>query len=296
MKIYEFIVVTVIFVILLVGILVGGEINRKIDVQNTYNADFIEEKRSEGVNLEIDSEKVQEIYPFTGAFPTNELLYLTKLKNVDRANMTNEFILRMGFAKVTKEDWQDSYTGEGEPLEIDAKVLENYIEDVFGNIEYTHSDFYNRDLTIDEATSCLYKNEYNEENDTYTIYLEAGDGVGESYVDTYNIKATQYGDKIEIVVNPIYIYNMGQKKNENGEYNFYYKCYSSYDLKNKKFEGELTEEIESGIYESYANEFVDELKNISLDKLETYILTYKLNGKTNKFEFESLRYEEPSLD
>ena len=38
-------------------------------------------------------------------------------------------------------------------------------------------------------------------------------------------------------------------------------------------------------------EYVDEIKNINIEDLETYIFTYKLNKKTNAFEFESLEYE-----
>lgn len=292
MKFYEFITVTIIFVILLAGILVGGQINRKTDVQNTYNSGLIEEKRNEGISLDIQDEKVQKIYPFTGAFPTNELAYLSKLKNVNRENMTNEFILRTAFAKVTKDDWAASYEAEGEPVEIDAKVLDGYIKDIFGNIEYTHDDFSNFDLSVDGAVTSLYEAEYNEKTKTYTIEINEGDGVEDSYIDVHTIKATQHGDKIKIVINPIYLDNIGEKKNEDGEYAFNYKVYSSYDFKTKKFENELTGELDK-IYNAYTInlEFVDEIKNINVEELESYIITYRLNGKTNTFEFESLEYE-----
>lgn len=296
MKNYEFIAVIIIFVVLLTIILIGGQLNKNEDIQNTYNVGNITENQiKDGIKLEIDGDEVQKIYPFTGAYPSDELAYLTKLKNVDRKNMTNEFILRTGFAKVTKEDWAESYTKEGAPLEIDAKILEEYIEDIFGNVEYKHADFSNTDIELDNSNTSLYENKYNEKTDTYTINVNAGDGVGDSYVETYNLTATQYGDKIEIVVNPIYIDNLGEKKNKDGQYNFYYKCYSSYNFKTKKFENELTGEIEETIYDFSNNgelEFIEEIKNISIEDLETYILTYKLNGKTNEFEFESLKFEE----
>ncbi len=292
MKFYEFITVTIIFVILLAGILIGGQINRGNDVQNTYNSGLIEEKRNEGISLDIKDEKVQKIYPFTGAFPTNEFAYLTKLKNVDRENMTNEFILRTAFAKVTKEDWAASYVAEGEPLEIDAKILEGYIEDIFGNIEFTHTDFSNFDLSIDGAQTSLYEAEYDKKTKTYTINLNEGDGVEDSYIDVHTIKVSQHGDKIKIVINPVYLDNVGEKENNKGENAFYYKAYSSYDFKTEKFENELTDELDK-IYNSYSMdlEFVDEIKNINVEDLETYTLTYRLNGKTNTFEFESLEYE-----
>lgn len=292
MKFYEFITVTIIFVILLAGILIGGQIHRKVDVTNSYNSELIEEKRNEGTNLEINDEKIQKIYPFTGAFPTNELAYLTKLKNVNRESMTNEFILRTAFAKVTKDDWAASYKEEGKPVQIDAKILDGYIKDIFGNIEYTHSDFSNLDLSIDNAVTSLYEAKYDEKTKTYTINLKSGDGVEDSYIDVHTIKATQHGDKIKIVINPIYIDNIGEKKNEDGDYAFYYKVYSSYDFKTEKFENELTGKLDK-IYNAYTInlEFVDEIKNINVDDLETYTLTYRLNGKTNTFEFESLEYE-----
>ena len=292
MKFYEFITVTTIFVILLAGIFVGGQLNRSVDVQNTYNSGFVDEKRNEGISLDIDSEKVQKFYPFTGAFPTNEFAYLAKLKNVDRENMTNEFILRTAFAKVTKEDWAESYKSEGKPVEIDAKVLEGYIEDIFGDIEYTHEDFSNFDLEVDGAVTSLYEAEYNAKTDTYKIQINEGDGVDDSYIDMHTIKVYQHGDKIKIVMNPIYLDNIGEKKNEDGEYSFHYKAYSSYDFKTEEFANELTGELDK-IYKAYTVnlEFVDEIKDIDVNKLETYILNYRLNGKTNTFEFESLEYE-----
>ena len=292
MKFYEFITVTIVFVVLLAGILIGGQINRKSDVTNSYNSELIEEKRKEGIKLNIDDEKIQKIYPFTGAFPTNEFAYLSKLKNVNRESMTNEFILRTAFAKVTKDDWAESYKGEGKPVKIDAKILDEYIADIFGNIEYKHTDFSNFDLSIDGAETSLYEAEYDEKTKTYTIDLKEGDGLEDSYIDIHTIKASQHGDKIEIIINPIYLDNIGEKKNEDGNYAFYYKTYSSYDFKNKKFEGELTGELDK-IYNSYTLnlEFVDEIKNIDVENLETYILTYRLNGKTNTFEFESLEYK-----
>lgn len=292
MKFYEFITVTIIFVILLAGILIGGQINKKTDVTNSYNSGLIEEKRNEGISLDIKGEKIQKIYPFTGAFPTNEFAYLTKLKNVNRENMTNEFILRTAFAKVIKDDWAESYAGEGEPVEIDAKILEGYIEDIFGNIEFTHDDFSNMDLSIDGAETSLYEAEYKEKTKSYTINFNAGDGVEDSYVDVHTIKASQHGDKIKIVINPIYLDNIGEKENDEGENAFYYKAYSSYDFKTEKFENELTGELDK-IYNAYTInlEFVDEIKNINVEDLETYTLTYRLNGKTNTFEFESLEYE-----
>lgn len=292
MKFYEFITVIIIFAVLLAGILIGGQINRGTDVQNTYNAELMNEKRNEGISLDVKDEKIQKIYPFTGAFPTNELAYLTKLKNVNRENMTNEFILRTAFAKATKEDWAESYKSELDPVEIDAKVLEKYIEDIFGNVEYTHSDFSNFDLSVDGAVTSLYESEYDKKTETYTINFNEGDGVGDSYVDVHTIKASQHGDKIKIVINPIYLDNIGEKQNNKGEYAFYYKAYSSYDFKTEKFEGELTGELDR-IYNSYSMdlEFVDEIKNINVEDLETYTLTYRLNGKTNTFEFESLEYQ-----
>lgn len=291
MKFYEFIVVIIVFGIILSVLLVGGQINKISNLQNNYNKELSSEKINNGIELEFDSKEIQRIYPFTGAFPTNELAYLTKLKNVDRSNMTNEFILRTAFAKVTKEDWADSYIAEDEPLEIDAKILEEYIEDIFGDVEYKHGDFDNKDISIDEAVTNLYENEYDPKTNTYTINTMAGDGMEDSYMIEHTVNAIKNGDRIEITINPIYVDNLGQKENKDGYYAFFYKCYSSYDFKTEKFDGELTGEIETTIYdESYEN-FVEEIKEINVEDLETYKLTYRLNGKTNKYEFESLKFE-----
>lgn len=291
MKFYEFITVTIVFVILLVGILVGGRLNKSNDVQNTYDASLINEKRNEGINLEIDGEKLQKIYPFTGDFLKNELAYISKLKNVNRENMTNEFILRTAFAKVTEEDWSASYKKEDKEVELDAKILDEYIADIFGSIDYTHSDFSNFDLEIDGTKTSLYDAKFDETTETYKIKFNESDGLEDSYIDVYTIKAAQHGDKIKITINPIYFDNIGKKKNNEGKLVSYYKAYASYDFKKEKFENELTEELEM-IYNDNIQkiDFVDEIKNINIEDLETYILTYRLNGKTNAFEFESLEY------
>lgn len=292
MKFYEFITVTTIFVILLAGILVGGKINKGTDVQNTYDASLINEKRNEGINLEIDGERLQKIYPFTGDFSRNELSYLSKLKNVNRDNMTNEFVLRTAFAKVTEDDLSVSYKTENKTMEIDTKILEEYIADIFGNIEYTHSDFSNFDLEIDGARTSLYEAKYDETTKTYKINFNEGDGLEDSYIDVHTIKATQHGDKIKIIINPIYFDNIGKKKNDEGKSVFHYKSYASYDFKKEKFENELTGELDLIYNDSVQKmDFVNEIKNIDINDLETYTLTYRLNGKTNTFEFESLEYE-----
>lgn len=288
MKFYEFITVIVVFVIVLAGILIGGQINKA----NVYDSESQNNNTNVGVELNIKDEKIQKIYPFTGAYYTNELAYLTKMQNVNRANMTNEFVLRTAFAKATKEDWADSYKGEGKPVEINAEILEKYINNIFGEIDYVHEDFSNKDLSIDGAITMLYECEYNEKKNTYTINFEAGDGMGDSYIEEFKIAAKQYGDKIEIIINPIYIDNIGEKKNEDGDNAFFYNVYSSYDFKTQKFENMLAEEIDTSIYRTLDNgdvEFVDEIKQISENDLEKYVLTYRLNGKTNQFEFENLK-------
>lgn len=294
MKFYKFITVTIIFVILLAGILIGGQIKKRIDVKNTWNSELGDEKRNEGINLDMTDEEIQKIYPFTGAFPTNEFAYLAKLKNINRENITNEVILRIAFAKVTKEDWAESYKNEEDVVEIDAKILDEYIENIFGNIEYKHTDFSNFDLSIDGAETSLYEAKYDEKTRTYVINNIPGSGVEDSFVNIHTIKASQYEDEIKIIINPIYFDNLGQKKNEDGYYEFYYKVYSSYNFETQKFENELTEQLnEIEIYneDTMKSEYVDEIKNINIEDLETYIFTYKLNKKTNAFEFESLEYE-----
>lgn len=293
MKFYEFITVTIIFVIALIGLLVGGQLNKVKELNNSYNENqYI---NNSGILLEFEEEDVQKIYPFNGAYPTNEIVYLSKLKNVDRNNMTNEFILRTAFAKVQKEDWAESYVAEGEPVKIDAKILEEYIKDVFGDVVFKHEDFSNKDLELDGATTMLYENKYDKKTNSYIINLEPGDGMGDSYAEGLKTTAIKYGDRIEIEVKPIYLDNMGQRKNKDGDYTFFYDIYASYNFKTKKFENKLVEKIESSIYKTTNAgklEVIDEIKNINDEDLETYTLTYRLNGKTNRFEFESLKFKE----
>lgn len=268
---------------------------------NSINENLTEINESEELDepeeLDFESDIVQKIYPFTGAFPSNDLGYLAKIKNINKENITNEFILRIGFSKVTKEDWASTYTAEGEPVSIKENLLKEYIEDIFGDIEYKNENFSNYDLSIKDSKTSLYKNVYNSNNNTYTIRTIAGDGVGDSYIEPLYTKALKYDDKIELEIYPIYIENLGQHQTEDGEYKFLYKAYKTFDYEKQEFKDELTGTIEESLYKEIINptdpiEYIEEIKNIKEEQLEKYTITYKLNEENNEYEFESLKFEE----
>jgi rubrerythrin len=133
--------------------LVGGQLNKSVDVQNTYNAELIEEKRNEGVSLNLKDNKVQRIYPFTGAFPTNEFAYLSKLKNVSRENMTNEFILRTAFAKVTKEEGFHELAFKFDAVAKIEKAHEERYQALLKNVR-ENKVFEKTDVVVWECRNC----------------------------------------------------------------------------------------------------------------------------------------------
>ena len=293
MKYYEFIGVVVIFLVILIILVVGGSINKGATVSSTYNEEVLENIPKEGIEIDFLSDEVQKIYPFNGAFPQNELIYLTQIKNLEKNELTNENVLRLGFAKVTKDDWADSYTGEGEPLEINQIILEQYIKNIFGSINYSHMDFGNLDLKFDGYITSLYDNTYDKENKKYKIEIEAGDGIGESYIEIHTVKAYKFEDRIEIVINPIYFDNLGEQEIDD-QFVFVHKGYAYYNYETEKFENPITGELAT-IYEynetTKTTDYVEEIKNINVEQLEKYTITYKLNKANNNYEFSSIKYE-----
>ena len=97
--------------------------------------------------------------------------------------------------------------------QVNASLLEDATMQN-SEVANTHTVEAGFDLSVDGAETSLYKAKYDERTKTYTINLNEGDGVEDSYIDVHTIKATQHGDKIKIVINPIYIDNIGEKKNE----------------------------------------------------------------------------------
>ena len=88
MKYYEFIGVVVIFLVILIILVVGGSINKGATVSSTYNEEVLENIPKEGIEIDFLSDEVQKIYPFNGAFPQNELIYLTQIKNLEKNELT----------------------------------------------------------------------------------------------------------------------------------------------------------------------------------------------------------------
>ena len=106
------------------------------------------EKENQGTELDFNSQIVQNIYPFTGAFSQNDLRYIAKIKNMDLENITNDFVLKLAWSKVKKDDWAISQKNNGTSFEINAQVLDNYVKNIFGNISYKKDNFNNTDLVV----------------------------------------------------------------------------------------------------------------------------------------------------
>jgi cbb3-type cytochrome oxidase subunit 3 len=274
----------------------NSEENLDEDSEEENDESQITLSTSKGEELNFNSEIVQSLFPLTGAFPGNDMRYFAKIKNADSSNMSNDFILKTAWAKVTKEDWADSYTAENEILSIDASILDNYVKEIFGNIEYQKTDFSNRDLTLENNSSTsLYNVTYNAEEDKFYIDFVGGDGVEDSYILPMYQTATKYSDRIEISVRALYIKNLGQSQNADGTYDFSYIAYQHYNFETKSFVGRLTDTL-SDIYDG-VDEITEEpilnkaIQAINIQSLENYTFVYKLNEETNTYEFSSLSYK-----
>ena len=82
-----------------------GNLSNDVSIFNNIVTEKDENNVYEDVEeMDFNSEIVNSLNPFTGAFPTESLAYITKLRNIDKQNINNDFILKYAFSKVTKED------------------------------------------------------------------------------------------------------------------------------------------------------------------------------------------------
>ena len=240
----------------------------------------------EDTTLEYDSGK---LLPFTGAFPSVDIISVLAGKE-DLKEFSNEQILRLGFAKVTKEDWYDSYVGEGEPVSIPASVLDGYIKDIFGqDVKYEKASFSNDMYSIDKdfsrpTSSC--KVTYTPENDTYVINHEYGDGINENYIKLLEPTTSKIRGKVEIELP--YVFVVYSDEMVKGELDgietegFEYIVYANCDYDTKTFSEELgrfTEfddlANEEGIVDM--NEIVGNIAKKDLHKVNKVTFVYEPN-------------------
>lgn len=299
MKTYQ-LIISFLLVIVFIAIIIYA-FYKQNDILNTIveqNKTQISQKNEEstGTELDFNSELVQTIFPLTGAFPGNDMRYIANIKNMNLQNITNDFILKLGWAKVTNEDLASSYQGEGTTSIIDSKILDKYIKDIFGeDIKYTKGNFSNTNLRLENSSTSLYNITYNIEDDKYYIDFIEGDANKDSFILMMYPKAIQYEDKLEISIHPLYIKNLGVSQNTNGLYEFSYVAYQHYNFETKSFIGRLTDTM-STVYEENLEgdkeaKLNDTILGVKEKALETYVFTYKLNRETNKYEFFSLSYE-----
>jgi len=235
------------------------------------------------------SEEVRKIYPFTGAFPSSWMVYLYKLDSdgLDNVKINGEFdddfILKMAFSKVTKNDWYNSYTGEGELLYIKTEIFDQYVKDIFGDITYKKIDFDTKKLEIVDINDGLninfeklYTAKFNNEN--IEIQLSVPSSANFYAIETAYEKAVKYEDKIEITIKPYIIrYNMDDADSID-------TVYARYNYNTKKFSEELTE---------LASIKDIGTKNIKLpeeyvEKLDTFVFTYMLDNETGEYYFNNV--------
>ena len=267
--------------------------NLRNQVMQQSEANANAEKENQGTELDFNNQLVQDIFPFTGVFPQNDLRYIAKIKNMDLENITNDFVLKLAWSKVKKDDWAVSQKNNGTSFEINAQVLDNYVKSIFGNINYKKDNFNNTDLVMGNSDSYLYDIIYDSEDDKYYINFRENNTQNNSFIISLYPKAIKYEDRIEITIHPLYIKCFGENQEE-GNANSYV-AYQHYNFETKSFVGRLTDTMDN-VFEKTENTddlsseptLNDTISAIKEKELETYTFVYKLNQNTNNYEFYSL--------
>ena len=265
-------------------------IYHELQTENNINEE-IEETSIEDIEvLNFESSQIQKIYPFTGAFPSIDIMSIMQEDGALVQDLSNEQILRLAWAKVTKEDWAASYTGEGNPLSIKAELLDKYVKDIFGNIQYEKQDFSNREYKVDNSENFTfhtnsYEVKYDASTDTYIAQHVPGDGIGETRVALPSVTAIEYDDEIKIDIKTVIVVpeEVLEQDEITGEdkYYFNYKVYDRYDTVTKTLGKELMQYKETEISSEVEQNQI--YKDLNLSDLNTISLIYKLDKDTGEY-------------
>lgn len=284
---------------------VYDEVSTNININSTAEEMYANSDKVDGSEnnvLEYDTEK---LLPFTGAFPGVDIIALLAEKG-DEKEFSNEQILRLGFAKVTKEDWVDSYIGEGEPVSIPASVLDVYIKDIFGkDVKYEKASFSNDMYSIDKdvkipTSSC--KVTYTPENDTYVINHQAGDGINENYIKLLEPTASKIKGKVEIELPYVFVVYGDEMVKGKSEFDwvesemsgFEYIVYANCNYDTKTFSEELGRFTE---FDDLANEdgivdmseIVNNIAKKDLHKVNKVTFVYESNETNTEYILKEIR-------
>lgn len=249
----------------------------------------------------LDNYDTDKLLPFTGAFPWIDIISILAEKE-DIKEFSNEQILRLGFAKVTKEDWADSYIAEGEPVSIPAELLDGYIKDIFGSdVKYEKANFSNKDYSIDKdftSHTSSYEAVYVPETDTYTINHVAGDGINENHIQLLEPNTSKIRGNLEIEVPYVFVvYGDEMAKGEiDGQEveGFEYIIYANCDYDTKTFTEELGRFNE---FDDLANdegvvdmtEIIGDIAKKDLAKVKKITLKYAPNEANTEYVLKEIK-------
>lgn len=276
---------------------VYDEVSTNINTDDMVaNSDVLD--NSEDTTLEYDEEK---LLPFTGAFSGVNIISILAEK-ADIKEFSNEQVLRLGFAKVTKDDWVDSYVGEGEPVSIPAGLLDDYIKNIFGqNAKYEKANFSNKTYSIDRDVSSptsSYDITYVPESDTYTINHTVGDGIDENYIKLLTPTTSKIRGKVEIELPYVFVvYGDERVKGElDGQEieGFEYIVYANCDYDTKTFSEELGRfnefddlANEDGIVDM--SEIVENVAQKNMSKVKKLTFVYEPNEEQTEYILKEIR-------
>lgn len=270
---------------------VYNDIGNYENVNSSAVENKLDEKQAQAEILDVSSEEIQKIFPFTGAFPEVDIIPFWKDAETEVDYLTNEQILRLAWAKVTKDDWADTYVSEAEPVAIKAEVLDKYVKDIFGDIKYEKASFsntgYSVSIGLEEGNppTSSYSVEYDERIDRYICTHTAGDGILENRAVIPHIVATKIGDQIKIdvsvaVCTPKEVPLVLEDGTEAGN-TFEYIVYDDYNFQT----GEVGNEVLKYKAEELNSEtaYKEILSTIDANKLNKISFIYKLNPETNAY-------------
>lgn len=237
--------------------------------------------------------ELQTIMPFTGAFPYRDIVPFL----FEDTNFSNEQILMLGFSKVTKDDWADSYTAENKPLSISANILDGYIKNIFGqNVQYEKGNFSNMKYSIDkdfESHTNSYEAVYVPETDTYTINHVEGDGIDENFIEFLEPSVSKIQGRLEVEIPYVFVVYADEQVSgtmEDGtpiggfEYILYGKC----DYPSKTFTEEIGRysDIDPevlAIQEFNQEEYIKNIAKKDLSRIPKLTLVYEPNEEQTEY-------------
>ena len=214
----------------------------------------------------------------------------------DEATITNELILRIGYANVAEEDVKEINDNGLPTSQVSSKKVEENIKYIFGDIEYENGDF----TLVNENSVYLYNygffgsnkkfgteatfNEVEYNNGNYLYHCVEGSGCWRPFIDQQLFRSEQDDDIIKLYVKCYYVNIETNPKSDDYDYpaawqtNPNFAIYKNYS--DNKFKGKLTTLDSESYFSEEPNHKAVTSKPMNFTKdyllnMNTYCYTFK---------------------